>query len=38
MSKAILKDGMTRWAKSQAPELQLHKITIERNDNLKTTL
>jgi hypothetical protein len=35
--KAIIKDGMTKWVKSQAPKLGLHKIIDEHDDNLKTT-
>ncbi len=40
MSKAILKDGMTRLAQAKHPSLSvgLNKILANYNDNLKTTL
>ncbi len=38
MSKAILKDGMARRAKSQTIKFGLHKISTKHNNNLKTIL
>ncbi len=38
MSKIIIKDEITKQAKNQTLNLNLHKILTKRNNNLKTTL